>query len=61
MCKKIIVGRPINGISINGLEYVLDDNDVEMKFDSQAEAETFLKENGCSDEGLEGFVFEEID
>lgn len=32
--RKYVIGRPINDISINGLEYVTDDNGEEMIFDS---------------------------
>lgn len=56
--KKVIVGRPINGISINGLEYLLDAENIEIKFDSVEDAKAFLSQNGIYD--TEGFIFEEI-
>jgi len=43
-----IVGRPINGISINGLEFILDENDEEMKFDTQEDAIGFVVAHGGS-------------
>jgi hypothetical protein len=49
----IIVGRPINGISINGLEYLLNDDNSEMTFNSIDEATQFLNENGISQECID--------
>ena len=43
---KYIIGRAINGITINGREFVLDEKNELMKFDSEAEALQFLKDNG---------------
>lgn len=43
---KYIIGRAINGITINGREFVLDEKNELMKFDSEAEALKFLKDNG---------------
>ena len=42
------VGRAIEGISLNGLEYLLDDNGKILTFDSQNTAVTFLLEQGLS-------------
>ena len=57
-----IVGRPIEGISLNGLEYLLDDEGNLMEFDSPIEAKEFLRENGhedWSDDELEdAYMFE---
>lgn len=50
---KIIVGRPINGISLNGLEWLLDDEDEVMEFDSEEQATAFLQENGMTEEEME--------
>jgi hypothetical protein len=41
--KRVIIGRPINGISINGLEYVLDEHNEVKEFASKKEAVQFLK------------------
>lgn len=52
----IIIGRPINGISLNGLEYLLDDKDEPMEFKDKDEAKQYLRDNGyaeLSDEELE--------
>lgn len=56
------IGRPINGVTINGLEYVLDDEDELMLFDSIEEAKEFLRENGIDDDEIEveGIEFEEV-
>jgi len=57
----IVVGKPINGISLNGLEYLLDDEDNMMKFETREFAKYFLVNNGYddwSDEELEdSFMF----
>ena len=38
----IVIGRPINGISINGLEYMLDENGDYKLFNTKEEAKEFL-------------------
>lgn len=61
----IQVGRAIEGVSINGKEWLLDDNNDIMKFESQEMALRFLKENGfdkLTDEELkDSFFYEEIE
>ena len=49
---EIIVGRPINGITLNDLEYLLDDNGEIMKFRSKEHAVAFLKKQGVSDDEI---------
>ena len=58
--KKIAIGRAINGISINGLEYLLDGDDNLMLFNSVEDAKLFLTEHGVDAE-CESFTFEERD
>jgi hypothetical protein len=57
----IVIGRPINGISINGLEYLLDENGEYKQFESTEEAKTFLNsmfEEPLTDDQLEdSFMF----
>ena len=57
----IIIGRPVEGIYLNGLEFLLeDDGSKEKEFESKAEAIEFLREAGetMSDEDLElAYVF----
>ena len=59
----VIIGRPINGISINGNEYVCDENGMTIVFDDEVAAKAFLKENGLTDENIEdyGIMFETVD
>lgn len=61
----IQIGRAIEGVSINGKEWLLDDNNNIMKFESQENGLIFLKENGfeeLSDEELQNsFFYEEIE
>jgi hypothetical protein len=55
---KVKVGRHIEGISLNPLEYVLDGPDGEIKwFDSKEQAIEFLKEAGASDDDIYWFSF----
>jgi hypothetical protein len=57
----IIIGRPIEGIYLNGLEYLLeDDGSKEKEFESKVKAKEFLREAGetLSDEDMElAYVF----
>jgi hypothetical protein len=57
----IVIGRPINGISVNGLEYLLDENGEYKQFESTEEAKTFLNsmfEEPLTDDQLEdSFMF----
>ena len=56
----IIIGRPIGGISINPLEYVVDANNEVMTFPDMKAAHSFLIEHGVPENELEFFVFEEV-
>lgn len=56
----IIIGRHINGITLNPLEYVLDENDEVMTFPDMKAAHNFLIEHGVPENELEFFVFEEV-
>ncbi len=53
----VIVGRHINGICLNPLEYLLDETGDIKKFVDEAAAKMFLKEQGYKDEDIEWFVF----
>lgn len=48
----IIIGRPVNGITINGLEYVLDDSGELMKFESCKNAYSWLRGKGYFDRDI---------
>lgn len=41
----IVIGRPINGVTLNGLEYILDDNGEILKFESVNAALAYLIKN----------------
>ena len=41
----IVIGRPINGISLNGLEYMLDEKGDYKLFNTKEEAKEFLNSN----------------
>ena len=49
---EIIVGRHINGITLNDLEYLLDESGDIMKFKSKEHAVRYLKEHGADDEEI---------
>lgn len=56
----IIVGRHINGISINPLEYMQDDEGELIIFESEEQARKHLIQNGFSEDDLYWIVFEEV-
>ncbi|MBJ9508258.1 hypothetical protein, partial [Acinetobacter baumannii] len=56
------VGRHIEGVSINGLEYILDDSKQICIFKNEATARQCLVNNfGFKEEQLDDLVFEELD
>lgn len=57
----VIIGRPINGISINGLEYVLDASGEPMVFANEEAAKKFLMEHNCPEDVFEDLIFEEVE
>ncbi|MDR2513592.1 MAG: hypothetical protein LBD02_00060 [Christensenellaceae bacterium] len=56
------IGHPINGVSINGLEYVLDGNGNEMCFADEAAAVDFLRGQGYTEDDIEneGILFTDV-
>lgn len=56
----IVVGRHINGITINPLEYLLDEEGEPLVFESEEKAKEFLAEKGFTEEGMYWMVFEEV-
>lgn len=58
----VIIGRPLGGVSLNGNEYLLEENGEVMSFTTVQEAKAFLGQNGVSEEDIEaeGIVFEEV-
>ena len=58
----IVIGRPINGIGLNGLEFLMNDDNTDYKlFNDKREAMDFLNtlmEEPLTDDQLEdGFMF----
>ena len=49
----IIIGRPINGITVNGLEWCLNEDGELLRFRSEAEGREFLHEIGMTDAEIE--------
>lgn len=58
--KGVAVGRHIDGITINPLEYLLDDEGELIVFESEESAKDFLKGKGFTDDDIYWFVFEEV-
>jgi len=58
-----LIGRPINGISLNGNEYVLGDDGNPRVFPNMVEAKQFLAGKGMTEIDIEaaGIVFEEVE
>lgn len=54
------IGRHINGITLNPLEWLEDKQGNIKKFKNQKEAEQFLLNNGENAENLEWYTFEEV-
>lgn len=57
----VVVGRHIDGITLNPLEYLLDDEGDLMTFDSEEQAKLYLKSQGFSDDEIYWMVFEEVE
>lgn len=58
--KGVAVGRHIDGVTINPLEYLLDDEGELMVFGSEEAAKDFLKGKGFTDDDIYWLVFEEV-
>jgi len=58
--RRIAIGRPINGITINGNEFLVDENKERMLFMNIEFAKEFLISQGVNEEGLESFDFVDI-
>ena len=58
---KIRVGRHIEGITLNALDYLLDENDHVLLFDSEDEAKGYLKKRGFTDYDIYYLVFEKVE
>lgn len=58
----VIIARPLRGVSLNGNEYLLDENGEAMSFTTVQDAKNFLKQNDVSEEDIEaeGIIFEEV-
>lgn len=54
----VVVGRHIEGVTLNPLEYLLDDNGGVMEFADETAAKAYLKGKGLSDDEICWFAFE---
>ena len=57
---KYLIARPINGISINGNEYLLNDDDSVMEFEEKENCLEFIKAM-ITDVDPEDYIWEEED
>jgi len=57
----VVVGRHIDGITLNPLEYLLGINGDPMVFESETQAKLYLKNQGFSDDEIYWMVFEEVE
>lgn len=55
----VLIGRAVNGISINGLEWLLNNNDEPMKFVNGNAAKQFLLDNRERAENIYAYWFED--
>jgi hypothetical protein len=55
----ITISRPVNGITLNGDEYLLDDTGEAMLFESVEDAKEHLLSKGLEAEDIENFNFNE--
>lgn len=57
----VIVGRPAEGITINPLEFVLDQRTMKpLVFSSESAAADYMKRHGCTDEDLYWLTFKPV-
>ncbi|MBD7970301.1 hypothetical protein [Paenibacillus gallinarum] len=54
---KCVVGRCQGGITLNGLEFLLDSNDELMTFENEDEAKDYLKAQGVSEDEIDTYHF----
>lgn len=54
---EVNITRPINGISLNGDEFLIDDHKERMVFEDVKTAQEFLLDNGINEEELELFNY----
>lgn len=60
--EKVVIYRPINGIGLNGNEYVLDEKGDLMVFETENDARLFLAACGIGEQEIEdmGIGFEPV-
>lgn len=57
----VVIGRPVNGIWLNELEYCLTERNVPMVFDNEAKAKAWLSDHGIEGDDLDDcFVYQEL-
>lgn len=59
--KHYVIGRPIDGISLNGLEYLMKPEGGLMFFGSARAAHDYLVQSGHTDTDIDGMVIQCIE
>lgn len=57
--KPVIVGRCVNGVTINGLEYLQNDDGEVLYFNGISAAKSYLHEHGVTDSEMDDMIFRE--
>ena len=57
----VIIGKPVNGITINGNEYVMDEYGNEMRFHNEIGARNFLYDHGMTDQDISDALIQFIE
>ena len=57
----VIIGRHINGITLNALEYLVDGHGFTIKFKNEQIARDYLLSHGLTKEDIYWFVFVEVE
>ncbi len=48
-----VVSRAIEGVTINGKEYLIDENDKIMTFETEADAKAFMDDSGVTEDAYD--------
>ena len=57
----VAVGRHINGITINPLEYIINEDGDVMTWNDEGEAMLWLVEHGATEDDMYWFVFKDVE
>ena len=55
------IGRHINGITLNPLEWLSSEDGSNQQFTTEAEAKQFLLDNGATEDDLEWYTIQKVE